>query len=105
MAREEEGHQKRAQAHERPFERDIRALGGEGEQKREADREIKKAPQHIDDGRGVADAGRRGEGSGEGVPLIPCTKWGTPFARNRPAANWSRKMYQGTLNMPPHLFS
>ena len=45
MPREKEGHQKRAEAHERPFENDIRAFGGEGEQKREADREIKKAPQ------------------------------------------------------------
>ena len=53
-----EGHQKRAETHEHPFKDDIRPFRGKLEQKREADNEIKKSPQHVDHGRGFADARR-----------------------------------------------
>ena len=58
MPRAKDGHQKRAEADEHPFEDDVRAFRGEREQKREADHEIKKPPQHIDHRRGFADARR-----------------------------------------------
>jgi hypothetical protein len=56
-----ECHHERAETHEHPFADDIRPFRGKFEQKREADNEIKKSPQHIDHGRGFADARRRGE--------------------------------------------
>src|ERR1700722_4262677 len=56
MPRAKDGHQKRAGADEHPFKDDVRAFGGEREQKREADSEIKEPPQHIDQRRGFADA-------------------------------------------------
>ena len=53
-----EGHHQRAETDEHPFEDDIRPFRGKFEQKREADNEIKKSPQHIDHRRGFADARR-----------------------------------------------
>jgi hypothetical protein len=53
-----EGHHERAETHEYPFEDDIRPFRSKLEQKREADNEIKKSPQHVDDRRGFADARR-----------------------------------------------
>jgi hypothetical protein len=50
-------------AEERPFDNDVRPFGREFEQKREADGEVEKPPQHIDHGRGFADA-RRGRERG-----------------------------------------
>ena len=44
MPREKEGDDQRAEADERPFEDDVRALGKKLEQEGEADNEIKKPP-------------------------------------------------------------
>ena len=50
MPRAKEGQDQRAKAEARPFEHDVRPFGRKLEQKREADQQIEKSPQHIDDG-------------------------------------------------------
>ena len=50
MPRQIERDEERAEADKRPFDDDIRPFGRKSEQKRETDGEIKKTPQHIDNG-------------------------------------------------------
>ena len=69
MPRAKDGDNQRAQAEEHPFEDDVGPFRGKLEQKREADREVKEPPQHIDDRRGFTDA--RWNGLWNQWPLIP----------------------------------
>src|ERR1700761_3481022 len=57
IKRDDEAADQRDRA-ERPGRRQLRQ---EDVEQRDPDREVEKAPEHIDDGRGFADAGRRGE--------------------------------------------